>query len=100
MTFFSNDSGRALARFAPELLNSLVQRTVPKSLSETGNTIAILYAMRHDFEDGSVGFRIEHSDQVQVGPILLEENLLKRPTHSAFRWYSGTISRSERSDFE
>lgn len=92
--FYSNDSGRALARFAPEMLHSLVQRTVPMSLTKTGNTIAILYAMRHDFEDGSGGFRIEHAHQVQVGPIPLEENLLKRPTHSAFRWHSGTIPRS------
>lgn len=99
--FHSNDLGKALARFAPETLHSLVQRTVPMSLTKPGNTIAILYAMRHDFEDGSVGFRIEHAHQVQVGPIPLEENLLKDlPAHSAFRWYSGTIPRSWRSDFE
>jgi hypothetical protein len=52
-----------------------------QSLTEKGNTMAILYAQQHNFMDGTIGFRIEDADQVQVRPILLEENLLKeRPT--------------------
>ena len=60
---------------------SPVHPNVPMSLTNKGNTIAILYAQRHDFLDRTVGFRIEDADQVQVRRILWEGNLLKdRPT--------------------
>ena len=49
-----------------------VHRNVPKSLTNKGNTIAILYAEQHSFLDGSVGFRIEDADRVQVRLTLLE----------------------------
>jgi hypothetical protein len=98
--FYSSDFGKSLARYQPEMLKTLVQRTIPESLTKKGNTIAILYAMRHDFEDGSLGFKIVHSHHVQVGPILLKENAAKISTHSAFPWYFGTIPRSWRSHFE
>ena len=76
-----------------------VHRNVPKSLTNKGNTIAILYAQQHDFVDGSIGFRIEDADQVQVRPILLEGNLL-RSTYLVFPLYFGATPRSRRSDFE
>ena len=59
-----------------------VHPNVPMSLTNKGNTIAILYALRHDFLDQTVGFRIEDANQVQVRHILIwEGNLLKyRPT--------------------
>jgi hypothetical protein len=61
--------------------NFPVHSNVPESLTNTGNTLAILYAEQRQLFDGSTGFRIEDPDHVQVRPILLEGNLLKdRPT--------------------
>jgi hypothetical protein len=63
------------------MFNFPVHRNVPEPLANKGNTIAILYPRQHLFFDGSVGFRIEDANQVQVRPILLEGNLLKdQPT--------------------
>ena len=65
--------------FTPGMSNFPVHRNVPESLTNKGNTIAILYAQQHNFFDGTVGFRIEEGDQVQVRPILLGgENILKK----------------------
>ena len=54
-----------------------VHHNIPRALTKKGNTIAILYPIQHDFVDGSIGFRIENADRVQVGPILFAEDLLK-----------------------
>ena len=67
--------------FTPGMSNFPVHRNVPKSLTDKGNTIAILYGQQHNFMDGSIGFRIEDADFVQVRPILSEGNILRdRPT--------------------
>ena len=42
---------------------------LPIHLIEKGNTIAVLYGQRHPFFDGTVGFRIEDADFVQVHAI-------------------------------
>jgi hypothetical protein len=60
----------------PGIFNFPVHRNVPEPLTNRGNTIAILYAQQHNFLDGSIGFRIEDAEKVQVRPILLEGNLL------------------------
>ena len=52
--------------FTPGMSNFPVHPNIPKSLTEEGNTIAILYAQQHNFMDGSIGFRIENGAQVQV----------------------------------
>ena len=62
--------------FTPGMSNFPVHRNVPEPLTNKGNTIAILYAQQHNFMDGSVGFRIEDADLVQVRPILLDTNSL------------------------
>ena len=72
----SHNFGRASKSLTYRPPNFPVHRNVPKFLTKKGNTIAILYAMRHDFEGGSIGFRIDNASEVQVGPILLEGNLL------------------------
>jgi hypothetical protein len=79
---FHLDQSRPFMRiFTPGMSNFPVHRNVPESLADKGNTMAILYAQQHNFFDGTIGFRIEDADQVQVRPILLEGNLLKeRPT--------------------
>ncbi|KAF8269766.1 hypothetical protein EI94DRAFT_892574 [Lactarius quietus] len=68
----SSKFGKALARHTDGRSNF---PNVPKSLTKKGNMIAILYAMRHDFEDGSIGFRIENANQVQFFPCTLERFL-------------------------
>jgi hypothetical protein len=73
----SNKFARALASHTiPGMPYFPLHRYVPESLTKKGNTIASLYAMRHDFPDGPTGFRIENSNHAEVGPILREENLL------------------------
>ena len=73
--------GARFTSFTPGMINFPVHPNIPKSLTKKGNTIAILYPEQHEFADGSIGFRIENGDFVQVGPILLEGNLLNgRPT--------------------
>ena len=57
---------QGMRTFTPGMSNFPVHRNVPESLTDEGNTIAILYGQQHDFMDGSVGFRIEDADQVQV----------------------------------
>jgi hypothetical protein len=94
-----------LATFYPDsggMISFPVHPNVPESLANKGNTIAILYAEQHNFLefDGSIGFRIEDADQVQVRPTLLEGNLLKRSPYLVFPLYFGTTPRSRRSDFE
>ncbi|KAH9034287.1 hypothetical protein EDB84DRAFT_69377 [Lactarius hengduanensis] len=61
--------------FTPGMSNFPVHRNVPKSLTDKGNTIAILYAQQHNFMDGSIGFRIEDADLVQFFPCTLERLL-------------------------
>ncbi|KAH9040410.1 hypothetical protein EDB85DRAFT_1858851 [Lactarius pseudohatsudake] len=61
--------------FTPGMSNFPAHRNVPKSLTDKGNTIAILYAQQHNFMDGSVGFRIEDADLVQFFPCTLERLL-------------------------
>jgi hypothetical protein len=77
-----------------------VHHNIPKSLTKKGNTIAILYPDQHEFADGSIGFRIENADRVQVGPILFGRGLAKRRTCSVFPLYFGTTVRSRRSHFD
>jgi hypothetical protein len=52
--------------FTPGMSNFPTHPNVPEPLVKEGNTIAILYGQRHFFMDGSVGFRIEDADLVQV----------------------------------
>ncbi|KAH9066740.1 hypothetical protein EDB87DRAFT_1801395 [Lactarius vividus] len=52
-----------------------VHPNMPKSLTKTGNTIAILYAQQHGFVDGNIGFRVEDADRVQFFPCTLERLL-------------------------
>jgi hypothetical protein len=67
--------------FTPGMSNFPVHPNIPKSLTEEGNTIAILYAEQHNFMDGTIGFRIEDANRVQVRPIPLDGILLKdQPT--------------------
>jgi hypothetical protein len=53
-----------------EVSNFPVHHNIPMALMKKGNTMAILYPNQHEFIDGSIGFRIEDADHVQVGPIL------------------------------
>ncbi|KAI9458197.1 hypothetical protein BJY52DRAFT_440826 [Lactarius psammicola] len=83
--------------FTPGMSNFPVHRNVPKSLTNKGNTIAILYGQQHNFMDGSVGFRIEDADFVQVRPILLEGDLLKDDLLSFYLvlWNDSSLSAIE-----
>ena len=94
---FYLDSPGLGGRFTPGMSNSPVHPNIPESLTKKGNTIAILYPDQHEFADGSIGFRIEKGEFVQVGPILLEENLFNgRPV---FPLFLETTTRSRRSRF-
>lgn len=67
--------------FTPGMSNFPIHPNIPESLTEEGNTIAILYAEQHNFMDGTIGFRIEDANRVQVRPIPLDGILLNdRPT--------------------
>jgi hypothetical protein len=59
--------------FEPGMSNFPLHHNVPEALVKEGNTIAILYAQRHLFMDGSIGFRIEDADLVQVNAISWEK---------------------------
>ena len=76
---FHLDSDRApmFRTFTPGMSNFPNHPNIPQSLTEEGNTIAILYAQRHNFMDGSIGFRIEEADSVQVRLVPSEDILLK-----------------------
>jgi len=52
-----------------------VHPNVPLSLTNKGNTIAILYAKQYNFFDGSIGFRLEDAKHVQFFPCTLERLL-------------------------
>lgn len=77
-----------------------VHHNIPRALTKKGNTIAILYPHQHDFVDGSIGFRIENGDRVQVGPILFGGGLAKRLTYLVFPLHFGTTTRSRRSHLD
>ena len=64
--FHLNSTGPRM--FTPGMSNFPVHPNIPKTLTEEGNTIAILYAQQHNFMDGSIGFRIEEANLVQVRP--------------------------------
>lgn len=77
--FHLNSGGPRM--FTPGMSNFPIHPNIPKSLTEEGNTIAILYAERHNFMDGTIGFRIEDANRVQVRQIPLDGILLSdRPT--------------------
>ncbi|KAF8269767.1 hypothetical protein EI94DRAFT_1785121 [Lactarius quietus] len=61
--------------FTPGMSNFPVHGNIPESLTEKGNTLAILYGQQHNFMDGSIGFRIEEADLVQFFPCTLERLL-------------------------
>ncbi|PLB49277.1 hypothetical protein P170DRAFT_509858 [Aspergillus steynii IBT 23096] len=51
-------------------------RTLDTPALKVGNTVAIMYAARHFFLDGSLGVRVEEGEMVKVFPTSLE-NLLR-----------------------
>ena len=76
--FHLDSDGASMFRtFTPGMSNFPNHPNIPESLTEKGNTIAILYAQRHNFMDGSIGFRIEEAGFVQVRLPPSEEILLK-----------------------
>jgi hypothetical protein len=79
--------------FTPGMSNFPVHPNIPESLTEEGNTIAILYAQQHNFMDGTIGFRIENANQVHVRPIplngVLKTDLL---SFSLVLWKDSSLS--------
>jgi hypothetical protein len=61
--------------FTPGMSNFPEHPNIPQSLTEEGNTIAILYPEQHNFMDGTIGFRIEDATRVQFFPCTLERLL-------------------------
>jgi hypothetical protein len=73
----NSDGGPTFRTFTPGMSNFPNHPNIPQPLTEKGNTIAILYGQRHNFMDGSIGFRIEDADFVQVRLVPSKEILLK-----------------------
>ena len=72
----NSDRAPGFRMFTPGMSNFPNHPNIPESLTEEGNTIAILYGQQHDFMDGSIGFRIEEADLVQVRLVPAEGILL------------------------
>ena len=72
----NSDRAPGFRMFTPGMSNFPNHPNIPESLTEEGNTIAILYGQQHDFMDGSIGFRIEEADLVQVSLVSAEGILL------------------------
>jgi hypothetical protein len=92
--------------FTPGMSNFPVHPNLPQALVDKGNTIAILYPHQHPFMDGSVGFRIEDADLVQVWILFKRRGLFfkkknkKKTDLLDFPLQFGTTLLSQRSHFK